>query len=115
MEGGTLRPAGSRSPEFDLNPFEKPLRSLPAPSPLPAGGTAAPTRTAGPRAPVHEASASRAGCRAVAQGLDAVYPNLLYPGCELMGMLVGGVILDGLGIEDDDIRKIALAQFTAIF
>ncbi len=42
---------------------------------------------------------------AVSEYWPAVDKNMNHAGCVLMGIFKGGVVLDGFGVKDHDIRK----------
>src|SRR3984957_4873895 len=95
-------------------------RALPAfrsrvPSPLRAAAAAAALRRAGPGATAYNAAAPLAGRLTLFQRLHAVHPYVLDACGELLRLLVGGMILDGLGIEQYNVREIARPQPAAVF
>src|SRR5580765_8416747 len=84
--------------------------------PLPILARAATTalRRAGPGAAADSAAAPGTSGVAILQSEHAIHPHVPYAGGELLGLLVGGVILHGGGIKDDYVREVALAQAAAI-
>ncbi len=51
---------------------------------------------------------------AVLEHADAVYEDVPHADGVLMGLLVGGPVRDGGGIEDDDVGEIAFLQQAAM-
>src|SRR5262249_35007830 len=80
-----------------------------APGPvLGAGAATAAARRLAPGAAAHRAAARGTRGLPPAQRTHAVHPHVLDAGRELLRLLVGGVILDRLGIEAHDVGEVAV-------
>src|SRR5215469_744912 len=114
---GACEPGGL--PIFSCMPPPDHGNSVPAlasraPGPLVRARATAASAGAGPRAPAYRAAACRPGRLTPAQCPYAVHPHLIDTRCELMRALVGGVILNGRGIEHHDIGEVATLQLSAV-
>jgi len=64
--------------------------------------------------PLDDSARLRACVLSVVNYLHAVDENFRDAGRQLAGLLKSGVVLDGAGIEDRNVRKVSLSQQTAI-
>src|SRR3984885_4185583 len=64
--------------------------------------------------PLDESARLRAYVLPVLNHLHPVDENFRDSGCQLAGLLKSGVVLDGVWIEDRNVRKVSLSQQTAM-